>query len=73
MIQKLNSLLRFLMIFLLILLALESVYFKFNDCDKCKFKLDKNYNAQEFITIYLKQCPDQPLKQSLVPFPKLTS
>ena len=62
MIERINKALRIVILILLILLALLSVHYKFDDCSKCSFKIDKeNYNIDEFMGLYSKKCfqPEQ--------------
>ena len=55
--SKINIWLKYIIILLLISLAILSVYFKYDNCNQCKFNLDnKNINAKEFMNIYSKNC-----------------
>ena len=55
--MKLNRILKFAILTLLIILALESVYFKFDDCSVCKFKTkEKTINAKDFLDLYSSTC-----------------
>ena len=55
--SKINIWLKYIIILLLISLAILSVYYKYDNCNQCKFKLEnKNLNAKEFMNIYSKNC-----------------
>lgn len=55
--SKLNRILKYIILILLIILLIVSVYFKFDDCDKCKFKINnKTSNANQFMDSYYEKC-----------------
>jgi len=57
MIQKLNRILKIAIAIGLIILAAESIYFKYDNCAVCKFNYEnKNLNAIEFMKIYSDKC-----------------
>ena len=56
-IQRLNRVMKYMIITLLIFLMVFSVYFKFDSCNKCSFKVnDKKVSTPEFLQIYNTKC-----------------
>ena len=56
-ISKINQWLKYIMIILLISLALLSIYYKYDNCSVCKFKInDSNYDANELMGLYSNKC-----------------
>ena len=56
-IRSLNKILRIIVMICLIIIALESIYFKFGHCDKCDFKVNnESYTASEFVKLYADKC-----------------
>jgi hypothetical protein len=55
--QKLNKLIKYLIIVFLITLAILSYTYKFGNCDKCSFEInDTKINSKEFMEIYQPIC-----------------
>lgn len=56
-IQQWNKTLKHLIIVLFIILAISTIAFKLNPCDKCKFRLDgDSLNIKEFMDLYQEKC-----------------
>ena len=52
-----NKKLKYLILILLIVVALESVFFKYDNCSVCKFKLkEKTINSKDFLELYSSIC-----------------
>ncbi len=60
MLQKWNKIFRYLIVTGLIVLVLLSVYYKYGDCDKCKFEYENDtLTAAEFMEAYYIECLEQ--------------
>ena len=58
-IEKLNKYMRIIIIVAILFIAIESLMFKYGDCDKCKFKINgKTYDAARFMQLYQAKCLD---------------
>jgi hypothetical protein len=57
MLQKLNKILRYLILIGLIFLVILSLIYKYDSCNKCSFKVnDKKLDTREFMQLYYKKC-----------------
>jgi hypothetical protein len=55
--MSLNKILRYVIIVLLILLAILSITYKFDNCNLCSFEINNTkYNAMEFMGLYSNKC-----------------
>lgn len=55
--MELNRILKYVIISLLILLAILTVTYKFDDCSHCSFKInDSDYSAQSMANLYYNKC-----------------
>jgi len=55
--ESINKLLKILIIILFIALAFNTVFFKFDNCNKCSFEIDRKvYNAREFMFLVDDKC-----------------
>lgn len=69
MIEKINKVLRIIILLLLILVAILSVHYKFDDCSKCSFQIkESNYNIDEFMGLYSKKCFQENQPNLSLPF-----
>jgi hypothetical protein len=56
-ISQINQWLKYIMLVLLISLAILSVYYKYDNCSVCKFKINNsNYGANELMGLYSNKC-----------------
>lgn len=70
--EKLNKSLRIIVIIGLIIIVIISLYFKYGDCDKCKFKINGiNYDAMEFMKKYSEKCFNVTKTKNLLELPKI--
>ncbi len=57
MIKKINKLLKWVIVILLILVAILSVMYKYDDCSVCELEYEtKGYTPKEFMSIYAEKC-----------------
>ena len=57
MLQKLNSTLKIIIILLLILIAILSIIYKYEDCAKCNFIInDTEVSAKQLLLLYGDKC-----------------
>jgi len=65
-ISKFNYYLKWAVAVLLIVLALMSVYYKFDNCSRCKFNYDgEKYDSMRFTKLYSSKCLVEEKKQAL--------
>ena len=56
-IEKLNKVMRIVIIVAILFIAVESLILKYGDCDKCKFEVKgKTYDAARFMQLYQDKC-----------------
>ncbi len=57
MLKKINKSLRIIIIILLITLAVLSVYYKFDNCNKCSFDYEgEKLSPRDFMDVYNQEC-----------------
>lgn len=57
--QKWNRIFKIIILIGLITFLILSVIYKYDDCNKCKFKIDnKNININKFLGLYFEKCVD---------------
>ena len=55
--RKLNRILKWLIVIGLISIALLSVYYKYDDCSICKFKINNTeFSSSEFMNLFSSKC-----------------
>lgn len=73
--MEINRILKYIILVLLILLAILTITYKFDDCSHCSFKInDSDYSANSMAILYYNKCIyEEPLDLNIIVKQNLSS